>query len=54
MILDELQTENKTVIGAINELKEQIGNLKLWVGTQAEYDAIALKDSHTLYFIKGE
>ena len=25
---------------------------KLWVGTQAEYDAIGTKDSNTLYFVK--
>lgn len=29
-----------------------IGNYKLWAGTQSEYDAIATKDSNTLYFIK--
>lgn len=29
-----------------------IGNCKLWAGTQSEYDAIATKDSNTLYFIK--
>lgn len=51
---EALQTVNQTVIGAINELKAQIGYFKLWVGTKEEYDAIALKDSDTLYFVKGE
>lgn len=29
-----------------------LGGLKLWSGTQAQYDAITSKDANTLYFIK--
>lgn len=28
------------------------GTLKLWTGTQAQYDALAVKDNDTLYFIR--
>jgi hypothetical protein len=31
---------------------EKVGGYKAWVGTQAEYDAIAVKDANTLYYIK--
>ena len=81
-----LQTENKTIVGAINEVKTNLGNKSdtnhthsqyitsssiptslpanggnantvggytIWVGTQAEYDAIGSKSSTTIYFIKG-
>lgn len=51
---NKLQTTNKTVLGAINELKGQIGSFKIWIGSKEEYNAIALKDSYTLYFIKEE
>ena len=30
-----------------------LGGLKLWNGTQAEYDAIGVKDATTLYFVTG-
>ncbi len=41
-----------TINQDITQLKSQIGNYKLWVGTQAQYNAIATKDANTLYFIK--
>ena len=31
---------------------DQVGGLKFWKGTQAQYDAIAVKDNNTIYFIK--
>lgn len=30
-----------------------LGGVKIWNGTQAQYDAITTKDSQTLYFING-
>ena len=30
-----------------------MGGLKLWTGTQAQYDAIVTKNATTLYFITG-
>jgi hypothetical protein len=49
-------------IGEINGLQaslnskadeSDLGGLKLWSGTQAEYDAIGSKDNTTLYFVTG-
>ena len=62
-----LNTTNKTIVGAINEVKASIptslpangGNADtvsgytIWIVTQSEYDAISSKDSTTIYFIKG-
>ena len=83
---NSLNTTNKTIVGAINEVKTNLGNKSdtnhthsqyitsssiptslpanggnantvggytIWVGTQAEYDAISSKSSTTIYFIKG-
>lgn len=57
-VVSNLNTQNKTVVGAINEVKadknaDTIDNYHIWVGTQAEYDAIATKSNTTLYFIKS-
>ncbi|WP_053984375.1 collagen-like triple helix repeat-containing protein [Niameybacter massiliensis] len=48
---DALTTDAKTIIAAINELQAKIPSI--WIGTQAEYDALATKDENTLYFIKS-
>ncbi len=64
---NSLNTTNKTIVGAINEVKTSIpttlpanggnantvGGYTIWTGTQAEYDAISSKSSTTIYFIKG-
>lgn len=36
--------------GAINELNDNTA-IKIWVGTEAEYNAISTKDPNTLYFL---
>ena len=38
------------VVGAINEVNDNNG-VKIWVGTEAEYNAITTKDANTLYFL---
>lgn len=44
--------EDKRVIRGASDTT--IGNYTLWVGTQAQYDAITTKDNGTLYFIKED
>ena len=43
--------------GIVKEIKTQIkyslSGHTIWIGTQAEYDAISSKNSTTIYFIKG-
>jgi hypothetical protein len=48
-----LNTSNKTLISAINEILTKLNGLSFWKGTQAEYDAITIKDENTLYIITG-
>lgn len=40
----------------ITKIKEQNANasMKVWVGTRAQYNALATKDAETLYFIPAE
>ena len=53
-----LVTEDKTIVGAINELHHELSvvdalklnGYSLWVGTSTELDAIETKDPDTLYF----
>lgn len=53
-----LSTNDKTIVGAINEIKKNIkildaltlNNHKIWVGTPSELDKIVNKDPNTLYF----
>ena len=53
-----LITEDKTIVGAINELHHELSvvdalklnGYSLWVGTSTELDAIETKDPDTLYF----
>ena len=35
----------------INKIKKQIGNIKLWYGTQFEYDNITEYNNNTLYIV---
>ena len=37
----------------INKIKNQIGNIKLWQGTQFEYDNITEYNDNTLYFVNN-
>lgn len=37
----------------INKIKNQIGNIKLWHGTQFEYDNIAEYNDNTLYIVNN-
>lgn len=55
-----LKTSNKYIVGAINEVNsatnaigKKIGNLSFVALTQSEYDALATKDSNTVYLIIG-
>lgn len=63
--LTKLGTSDKSsLVDAINETLSRKGGstavinanggggLSFWVGTQAEYDALAIKDSDTLYMVK--
>ena len=53
-----LNTEDKTIVGAINEIKEAIKSIdaltlngyKIWVGTTSELNQIVERDPNTLYF----
>lgn len=48
--------EGIDITSAVISLKEatdsEIGGTKIWKGTQAQYDAIPVKDADTLYFIE--
>lgn len=37
----------------INKIKNQIGNIKLWHGTQYEYDNITEYNDNTLYVVNN-
>lgn len=63
--LTKLGTSDKSsLVDAINETLSRKGGstavintnggggLSFWVGTQAEYDALEIKDSDTLYMVK--
>lgn len=43
-------TVSGKIVGAINEVKNGDG-VKIWVGTEAEYNALSSKDPNTLYFL---
>lgn len=45
--LDKIDTINNK----ISKIKNQIGNVKLWQGTQTEYDNITEYDDNTLYIV---
>lgn len=36
----------------LDKVSAAMGDFKIWSGTKQEYDAIAQKDSNTIYFIK--
>ena len=40
-----------TINNEINKIKNQIGNIKLWHGTQIEYNNIINYDNNTLYIV---
>jgi hypothetical protein len=40
-----------TLAGVANPVGGSVPDLKLWMGTQAAYDAIATKDTKTVYYI---
>lgn len=63
--LTKLGTSDKSsIVDAINETLSRKGGtatvhnvngggaLSFWVGTQSEYDALAIKDSDTLYMVR--
>jgi len=44
---------DKAIAQAVPELvRGNVGGIKIWTGTQAEYDAITTKDDNTVYFVK--
>ncbi len=55
---EALNTTDKTIVGAINEIKEftkaidaiKLNGYSLWVGTTAELENIGEKDPNTIYF----
>lgn len=53
--LGHLQTRlsdtEKTLSTAINTIRADLSGIKIWVGSQADYDSIAAKDNLTLYII---
>ncbi|MEG2303769.1 MAG: hypothetical protein RSC14_13040 [Niameybacter sp.] len=50
--LDAYYTKSE-VDAQVQSLQAQISPFKLWVGTQQEYNSLAIKDDNTLYFIRG-
>lgn len=40
-----------TINNEINKIKNQIGNIKLWHGTQIDYNNIVNYDNNTLYIV---
>ena len=40
-----------SLAGEPYKLQDKISSVKLWAGTQAEYDAIETKDDNTIYFV---
>ena len=40
-----------TINNEINKIKNQIGNIKLWHGTQIDYNNITNYDNNTLYIV---
>lgn len=55
-VLSQIQTILDTIADADVALavddKNDVTPLSFWTGTQSEYDAITIPDSHTLYIIK--
>lgn len=47
--LEEVSVISKEV----DKIKNQIGSIKLWGGTQAEYDSITEYDNDTLYVVNN-
>jgi hypothetical protein len=43
-------TVSGKIVGAINEVNDG-APVKIWVGTEAEYNALSSKDPNTLYFL---
>lgn len=50
--VDSLKTKTGSLEDRLSSVSSDLAGKKLWVGTQAEYNALASKDSNTLYFIK--
>ena len=46
-------TEMNNAIATNGGNADTVSGYTIWIGTQAEYDAISSKDSTTIYFIKG-
>lgn len=42
-----------SINNGISKVKNQIGNIKLWYGTQIEYDNIAEYNDNTLYVVNN-
>lgn len=57
LIARDIAAKNLEDVGVINKevdkIKKQIGNIKLWSGTQAEYDSITEYDNNTLYVVNN-
>lgn len=57
LIARDIAAKNLEEVGVINKkvdkIKNQIGSIKLWSGTQAEYDSITEYDNDTLYVINN-
>lgn len=50
--LESLRSKAGALEERLSSVSSSLAGKKLWVGTQAEYDAIPAKDPDTLYFIK--
>lgn len=50
--VDSLKTKTGSLEERLSSVSSDMAGKKLWVGTQAEYNAIPAKDPDTLYFIK--
>ncbi len=50
--VESLKTKTGSLEDRLSSVTSNLAGKKLWVGTQAEYNAIASKDPNTLYFIK--
>ncbi len=52
-VLEAVKGKIPTSLPANGGNADTVSGYTIWIGTQAEYDAISSKNSTTIYFIKG-
>ena len=50
MVIDNSDADDSVEVYTKEQCDERF--MKMWSGTQAQYDALAVKDNNTLYIIK--